>query len=225
MSVKKLLFAVLMLYFAFYFGGCEVVGLIANPTQNERTVPAEYKLKNNSEQGVLVFVDQAPGSRAEANLRSELSEMIDTFLVRKAGVKNKNIISYKEILNLKAKRSDFSGLSITQIGKELGVSLVLYVLIEEYRLFEITERDYHNGFLATRSVLFDVPTGKILWPRGGDGRVVRAIVEFETKGRKVALDRLTTTTAHCISRYLYDCPFGRFKTSGEQRELNYKEWE
>jgi hypothetical protein len=150
--------------------------------------------------------------------------MIDIFLVKKAGIKSKYIVSYQEISQLQARRKDFAELSPVQVGDALDVGLVLYILIENYSLYAIADHDYYNGSLFTRSVLFDVSASEVLWPLDGDGRTVKAVIEFENKGRKAALDRLTTTTAHCISRYLYNCSRAKFKTSAEQRDYNSEQW-
>jgi len=224
MKIKIYIFVFLAFLSTFYFGGCEILGVIVSPTHHEQKIPAQYRLKDHAKQGILVFVDKAPASVTQAALQADLSDIIDTFLVKKAGVKSKYIISYREISQLKAQKKDFAELSPVQVGQALDVGLVLYVLIENYSLYKIADHDYYNGSLFTRSVLFDVSASKILWPLDGDGRTVKAVVEFENKGRQAALDRLTTTTAHCISRYLYDCSRARFKTSAEQRDYNSEQW-
>ncbi len=224
MKIKIYIFVFLAFLSTFYFGGCEIIGFIASPTYHEQKIPAQYKLKDHAKQGILVFVDKAPASGAQAALQADLSDMIGTFLVKKAGVKSKYIVSYQEISQLQAQRKDFARLSPVQVGDILDVGLVLYVLIENYSLYRIADHDYHNGSLFTRSVLFDVSASRVLWPLDGDGKAVKAVVEFENKGRKAALDRLTTTTAHCISRYLYDCSRAVFKTSAEQRDYNAEQW-
>lgn len=220
MKIKKYIFVFLAFLSTFYFGGCEVIGVLASPTHHEKKIPAQYKLKKRAKERILVFVDKAPASGAKASVQQNLSDMIDTFLVKKVGINSKYVISYKEISKFKAENKDFAKLSPVQVGDALDVGLVLYVLIENYNLHKIADHDYYNGFLFTRSVLFDVSTPGVLWPLDGDGEAVKAVVEFENKGREAALDRLTTTIAHCISRYLYDCPKSRFKTSAEKRDYN-----
>lgn len=224
MKIKICIFVLLAFLSTLYFGGCGILGVLASPTQHEKKIPAQFKLKGHAKQGVLVFVDKAPASGAQAALQEELSDMIETFLVKKAGVKSKYVLSYQEISKLKAQRNDFAKLSPVQIGDALEVGLVLYVLIENYSLYKITDHDYYNGSLFTRSVLIDVSDSTVLWPLSGDGRSLKAVVEFGNKGRQAALDRLNTTIAHCISRYLYDCSKARFKTSAEKRDYNTEKW-
>ena len=224
MKIKKYIFVFLAFLSTFYFGRCEIVGVLVSPTPHEQKIPAQYKLKDHDEQGILVFVDKAPASGAQDSIQEDLSDMIDTFLVKKAGVKSKYIVSYREIAQLQAQKKDFAELSPVQVGDALDVGLVLYVLIENYSLYKIPDHDYYNGSLFTRSVLFDVSASEVLWPLDGDGKAIKAVIEFENKGREAALDRLTTTTAHCVSRYLYDCSKARFKTSAERRDYNSELW-
>jgi hypothetical protein len=189
---------------------------MGSKSYHEQKIPAELMLKEHAEGGVLVFVEEARGMSGELDLRSGLSETVSTFLVKKARINSDYLVGQSKLLQLRSDKDDFSRLSPVEVGAAAGAGVVLYVLIEDYKLYRIAARDYYEGSLITRSILFDAASGRVLWPRLGDGRVVRVKVELETAGRAAALDRLINATAHCITRSFYDCPRPKFRTRDEQ---------
>ena len=82
----------------------------------------------------------------------------------------------------------------------------------------MADSGYYGGSLIARSLLFDTASNKAVWPSDKQGLVVRIKVDYETKGYDKAAARLTAAMAHCITRYLYDCPRDRFRTRDEQSE-------
>jgi hypothetical protein len=205
-------------------GACNMVGVIGSKSYYEQKVPAEFMLKDVAEGGVLIFVDEAGSGRGELELRPGLSEMVGAFLVKKARIKSKNLVSHYRLSQLRDGREDFSSLSPVQLGRAAEAAVVLYVLIEDYELYAMGEQEYHSGSLVARSILFDVASGRVLWPRGGGGRIVKARVEIETGGREVALNRLIAATAHCITRKLYDCPKPTYRTADEEGDYSSQQW-
>lgn len=205
-------------------GACGMIGVIGSKSYYEQKVPAEFMLKDVAEGGVLIFVDEAGSGRGELELRPGLSEVVGALLVKKARIKSKNLVSHDGLSQLRDRREDFSSLSPVQLGRAAGSAVVLYVLIEDYELYAMDEQMYHGGSLVARSILFDVASGRALWPKRGDGRVVKARVEIETGGREVALNRLIATTAHIITRNLYDCRRPEYRTSDEDGGYSPQEW-
>ena len=205
-------------------GSCNMIGVIGSKSYSEQKVPAEFMLKDVAEGGVLIFVDEAGGGREELELRPGLSEVVGAFLVKKARIKSKNLLSPDRLSQLRDQREDFSSLSPVQLGRAAGAAVVLYILVEDYELYAMGEQMYHSGSLVARSILFDVASGRALWPRRGDGRVVKAKVEIETGGRAPTLNRLIATTAHCITRNLYDCPKPTYRTADEDGGYSPQQW-
>jgi len=205
-------------------GACQMVGIMGSKSYHEQKIPAELVLKDYANGGVLVFVEEGGGASGELDLRSGLSEIVSTFLVKKARINSKYLVEQSKLLQLRSERDDFSRLSPAEIGSAAGAGVVLYVLIEDYKLYSMAGRDYYEGSLITRSILFDTASGRVLWPRLGDGRVVRAKVELETAGRAAALNRLINATAHCITRSFYDCPRPKFRTRDEQAGYSMEKW-
>jgi hypothetical protein len=221
MNKAVVLFAVAV---CFLCGACNMVGVIGSKSYNEQKVPAEFMLKDVAQGGVLVFIDEAGSGRGELELRPGLSEVVTALLVQKARIKSENFVSGDRLSQLRDGREDFSSLSPVQLGRAAGASVVLYVLVEDYELYAVGEQMYHSGSLVARSILFDVASGRALWPRRGDGRVVKAKVEIETGGRAATLNRLIVATAHCITRKLYDCPRPTYRTADEEGGYSPQQW-
>jgi len=204
-------------------GACNLIGIMGSKSYYEQKVPAEFLLEDVAEGGVLIFVDETGAGRAELELRPGLTEAVGAFLVKKARIKNEYLVSNDSLSQLRGEREDFSSLSPVQLGGAAGAAVVLYVLITDYELYAMGEQEYYGGSLVTRSILFDVASGRALWPREGAGRVVKTRVELETGGRAATLNRLIMATAHCITRSFYDCRRPEFRTADEQR-YSLQEW-
>ena len=205
-------------------GACNMIGVIGSKSYYEQKVPAEFMLKDVAEGGVLVFVDEAGGGREELELRPGLSEMVGALLVKQARIKSKNLVSGDRLSQLRDQREDFSSLSPVQLGRAAGAAVVLYILVEDYELYAMGEQGYHSGSLVARSILFDVASGRALWPKRGDGRVVRTKVEIETGGRAATLNRLVAAAAHVITRSLYDCRRPAYRTADEEGDYSSQQW-
>jgi len=85
----------------------------------------------------------------------------------------------------------------------------------------MAETSYYKGFLSVRSNLRDVSTGEKLWPGSAETKGVRVGFEVESHGREAAVARLASASAHCIVRYFYDCPVGKFKIADD---IGYISW-
>ncbi|HIJ67815.1 MAG TPA: hypothetical protein HPP51_05970 [Planctomycetes bacterium] len=203
-------------------GSCSLLGIMGSKTYHEQRVPAEFLLKDAAQGGVLVFADETGAGRSEQGLRSELDEMVRMYLVKKARIKSKNLISNDKLSHLRSRRDDFSALSPVELGTAAGAAAVLYIMITDYELYEVGNREYFGGSLVTRSILFDVASQRVLWPADGRGRVVDVGVEVETGGREASLDRLITATAHCITRSFYDCPKPEFRAADERFDYSHQ---
>ncbi|MBN1457397.1 MAG: hypothetical protein JW912_06070 [Sedimentisphaerales bacterium] len=213
--MKKLI--ILLLFSNIILGGigCRAIGVISSPTIHEQKIPAEYKLAPEAKKGVLVFVDAAQGVARSREVIPDLTEVVKELLIKRVKVNKKYITSDKKLESLRARQDNLAILSPVQIGKESGSGMVLYILIEDYDLTMIDKRGYYAGSMVTRSVLFDVESGDVVWPADKQGKRTIAKFALETKGKEIAKDRLGMTVAHCVTRYLYDCPKPKFKASDE----------
>ncbi|MHC5060264.1 MAG: hypothetical protein ACYTFK_04165 [Planctomycetota bacterium] len=208
----------------FLCGACSVISVLSSKSYYEQKEPAEFMLKDVAEGGVLIYVDEAGAGKAELKLRPGLSEAAKMLLVKKARIESENFVSPERLSQLRRRREDFALLSPVELGREAGAAVVLYILVEKYELYAIDERAYHGGSLSVRSILFDVESGRVLWPVSGGGRVVNTRVEIETGGRQAALNRLISAAAHIITRNLYDCRKPEYRISDEEGGYRYENW-
>ncbi len=198
--------------------GCQfagMVGVIGTPTPSETKSSAQYNLTKDKDQKILVLVDQPASFSAYANLRFYLTDMIIKTLQVKAKMKPSLFTDYKMLADLRAGTPDFYMLSPVQVGEKLGADLVLVVTITNCRITNLAEAGY-NGSLDANAALYKVATGEKLWPTIEQSQRVEVGCESERRGQDAACVRLAAAAAHCITRYLYDCPKANFKISDER---------
>jgi hypothetical protein len=83
--------------------------------------------------------------------------------------------------------------------------------------------DYYNGELGCQVILFDVESGKKLWPKD-TAKLIRVGFDFDVRGQEPALDRLANTAAYCLTRYLYDCRKDKFKIADDRSGAGWQQW-
>jgi hypothetical protein len=204
-----------------FYAGCvpQIIGVLATPTSSERASgSAEYDLSEDKDQKILVFVDQPTYLSAYANLRFYLTDMINKMLQSKdkVNIKPSLIIDYKELADLRANTTDFYMLTPLQVANKLGADLVLVATVTDCKTRETSEASYISGSLEVHAALYKVSSGERLWPTTEQSRLVQVGFESERRGRDAAVVRLAAAAAHCVTRYLYDCPKANFKISDEQ---------
>ncbi|MHC4644860.1 MAG: hypothetical protein ACYTBJ_05115 [Planctomycetota bacterium] len=210
--------------FAFVAGagfcsGCALVGLLGTPTSHEEKIHAEYDLTNQENKKILVLVNQPAWLLPRANLRYHLTEAVNAQLTRKTKIPSEYLASYGQLSEFRANRTDFSSLSGVEVGAGLGADMVLLVTIEDCVLQPLGDEQYYKAALSARTALFDVAGRARLWPSSADGKNIRVGFEVESRGREVAVARLTSTAAYCIVRYFYDCPKDQFKIVDEMPDV------
>lgn len=205
-----------------YCGGCNVAGFIANPTSHEKKVPAEYNLRG-SDQKIMVYVDEGRATRAGFNFRAQLDDMIRIYLAKRVGLKKDLFVQYGDYLPSRESAIADDQASPAQIGAKAGADIVLYVRIEKFVINQMDEQGYFNGSLATRSLLIRTSDDQVLWPLDKGGKIVRVNVPFEKDGSEKTLDILARSMAHCITRYLYNCPGDEYRSGYEQTEYKLNE--
>ena len=221
--LKNGFLAIIVTFGCLFMAGCEVlniVEIITTPTYGEQKIPAEYDLKANSKGGIVIYVEPTVGSGAGVSLQTSLSNTIKGYMVQKAKISEKYVNPQSKISLIRAEGDQFKGLSPVQIGKKLSAGLVLHVRIENYGLYQMSDRGYYNGSMATRSMLYDVESGKLVWPADNSGKLIRTQVELETGGQKPTSDRLVSATGYCIVRYFYDCIRNQYRIKDEVEDYN-----
>jgi hypothetical protein len=204
---------------ALFYAGCNpaIVGLVGSPTSSEQVEgSAEFNLSKNKDQKILIFVDQPSYLSSYANLRFFLTDTIARNLQEKAKMKPALFIDYKMLADLRASTPDFYTLSPIEVGRKLGADIVLVVTIVDCKTSNISESGYVAGSLDAQAVLYSVSSGEKLWPTTEQSKQVGVGFESERRGRDAAVVRLAVAAAHCVTRYLYNCPKAGFKISDER---------
>jgi hypothetical protein len=222
--MRKLLFLYVAGLFVISCGGCvRAIAAMSSPTQWEIKVPAEYKLADNKPQKMLVLVEQRAWGTSEVNMRLYLMQAIETLLADKVGIKAGALVSYRELADLRNNTADFSMRGPAEAGKALNAQMVLYVAIDNLGLYELGNAGYYKGQMDTRSGLYDVASGQMLWSESGELKT--CFVGFEVQqGQDKAAMRLAQATAKCIVRNFYDCPKPEYRVMDEQKEEDLKKW-
>jgi hypothetical protein len=201
-----------------FYAGCapQIIAVLGTPTSAETEGAAEYDISKNKDQKILVFVDQPSYLSAYANLRFFITDMIGKMLQTKAKIKPSQIIDYKLLADLRANTADFYTLSPIEAARKLDADLVLVVTIIDCKIRDISEAGYVSGTLDAQAALYSVSSGEKLWPTTEQSRLVGVGFESERRGRGGGVVRLAAAAAHCVTRYLYNCPKAGFKISDER---------
>jgi hypothetical protein len=220
--MKKLLF---FCVFAMLLccGGCKAVAALSSPTVHEIKTPAEYNLGDNKPQKMLVLVEQPAWSASEANIRLYLTRAIEILLVDKVGLKAAGFVPYQELADMRNKTTDFAMLSPTEVGKAVNAQMVLYVVIDNFGLYGLSDAGYYRGQLDVRSGLYDVASGQILWPQSGELKVSSVGFEIQ-KELDMAAMRLASSMARGIGRNFYDCPKPEYRVADERKKDIMERW-
>jgi hypothetical protein len=200
-----------------------MIGAMASPTSYEIKIPAEYQLSDNKPQRMIILVEQPAWATSEANIRLYLTEAIAAHLVDEVGLKAGTIATYREVADVRNTMSDFEKLSPVQVGRAMKAQMVLYVMIDNFGLYGLSDAGYYKGQLATSSGIYDVATGEKLWPQSG-GLKANSVGFELAKGQDEAAKRLAESMARCIVRNLYDCSKRESKVADESGTEDLKNW-
>ena len=218
------LFTFIFLTLALFHSGCGIVSVMGTSTRYERKIAAEYDLTSHTDQKILVLVNQPAYLNAQVNLRFYLTEAINRTFVGNIKFAPEQLVSYSKLSEFRSNENDFSLLLPAKVGEALDANMVLLVMVEDYQLHKMPEADYYKGSLSSRVVLLDTATGKKLWPESAKSKSIKVGFEIEQRGQEVAVKRLAAGCAHCIVRYLYDCPKNKFKIADDKSDVAWKSW-
>jgi len=186
-------------------------------------IEAEYDLGQDSEQVILVLVEQPGWLGAKVNLRYYITEAVNSELIEKVEYLDKNLISYESLSGYRSDNSNFSRLSKAEIGRALGADMVLLIMLEDYKYQEMANTGYYKSYLAAESVLVDTVDGSKIWPDAEETKSIKVGFEIGSKS-EAAAKRLSAALTHCVVRYLYDCPKNKFKISADKSDISWQIW-
>ena len=177
-----------------------------------------YSLAANQNRKIFIWIESPRSAGADVEAPSALGSALRDRLVAQANVRPENIFlaeSDQGALYAPMQTPEAAALAA-------GAELALLVRIEDYELLPMYVRNYHSGRLLTRAVLLDATTGQTLWPLGPEGQKGKAhdiVVELGQGERSAILQRMVSSTAHCILRDLYPIMKMHYKTSDERVSL------
>jgi len=223
-SLVSCLLAILVGVGVFFCNGCGIGSMIGTPTRSEKKVPAEYELRAQKKKRILILVEQPARLMGTANLRYHLTRDIREYLIKKVRMPAGGLISYEKLVEYRNNQGDFSRLTPIEVGRGLEADIILLVEVEDLQLYEMSKTGFVKGFLSCRAVILDTSTGEKVWPKSFGGKGIKVGFEFEERGRGVGVARLSAASAHCVTRYLYDCPMDKFKIADDRSGEAWENW-
>lgn len=209
-AISQITAVFLLLCVVFAASGCVALSFLLSEGPYEKGIPPAYNLQKQQERKVLVWVECPRSANADFDVQKKLATAFQLYLIGKAGFESENIIlsslSDGEALLLDPKK----------IARSQGAGYLLLVQVDKYEVDYLQVRNYFAGEMISRAVLYDVESGETLWPSQPEGKMVHVVFEMESEGRDALVNRLTSTTAHCVSRNLYPCEKLKYKTAGER---------
>ena len=209
-AISQITAVFLLLCVVFAASGCVALSFLLSEGPYEKGIPPAYNLQKQQERKVLVWVECPRSANADFDVQKKLATAFQLYLIVKAGFESENIIlsylSDGEALLLDPKK----------IARSQGAGYLLLVQVDKYEVDYLQVRNYFAGEMISRAVLYDVESGETLWPSQPEGKMVHVVFEMESEGRDALVNRLTSTTAHCVSRNLYPCEKLKYKTAGER---------
>lgn len=204
--------------------GCGTVPLLTTPTRHEKKVPAEYNLAAQQDKKVVVIVNNPVWVNAPSSLALRVAADVNNNLTEKLGLQPKNLVSNERLQTFRASTPEADSLSPAELGKAVGADLVLFAELHQFSLTQVTETEYYKGELVGRAAVFDCDSAEQLWPEAEQGKLIRVAFDVEEGDYSAADNRLAGAFAHCITRYLYDCPVHKFKIFEDKSGTGWEDW-
>jgi hypothetical protein len=203
--------------------GCApgIVSVLGTPTSAETTVVPEYDITKEKGKKILTLVEQPYFLRANPNLRYLITVCVNKILEDRAKIRPEMFISYDALADLRSSTVDFSSLTPAQVGSKLGADYVLVITLTQFQLDDKNEPGFFTGRLEARAQLFSVSPPEKLWPAMETARTVKVGFDSVRTTADGATLRLAGSAAHCVTRYLYNCPKNQFKSSDEETEIGW----
>lgn len=214
------------LFLLLFQASCQLAAMpavLGTPTPSEAKSNAEFNLAEQEGQKILVLVEQPVYLNAYPGLRFFLTDMITKTLQQRVKIAPELFTDYDALSSFRSETYDFSLLAPEQVGSALGADFVLLVVVTDYQFSKVGDTDFSNGMLDVQASLIKVATGERVWPAVEQARVVQVGFESQRHSPDTAAVKLTAAAAHCVTRYLYDCPKKQFKILEERADIGWDE--
>jgi hypothetical protein len=138
-----------------------LIGLLVTKIHTTKKVKAEYPVPKGKT--ILALVESSLCETDQPVARM-LTERLNTEFERQKIAAE--TIRYGSLLKLAAVAHSFSNMKPTDVGKKLGADIVCYVLIHKFKLKDESVGYLWRGEFEATVSMFDVATGRRLWPIG-----------------------------------------------------------
>jgi hypothetical protein len=220
-----LITAIAILPLLIFHAGCNVIAggaaALSTPTSAELKVPAEYDLASQKDKKIAILVDQSPSMKNQGNARAVMTNALNALLHEQMGIPVKYLISYDAVAELRSKTPEYSTLTPDRIGSALGADFVLHVEVDYLRIIPVTQWEFVNGDMTVRAELFNVETGRKVWPADSPAKVIQVGFESKHLAKDAAVSRLVYAAARCIIRDLYNGPKNQYKVTDEKSDVGW----
>ena len=203
--------------------GCSpgMIAVLGTPTSAETKITPEYDLAQQKDKKILVLVDQPSYLSAHPNLRYFITDTVNKLFQQRAKIDPQLLIDYDKLADFRSNTLDFSLLGPEKVGSALGADFVLLIVVNDCHIARVGETGYFSGSLDAYAQLINSGTGEKLWPTLEQAKMVKVGFESERRGPDAAAVRLAVAAAHCVTRYLYNCPKNQFRISDEAGRVGW----
>jgi hypothetical protein len=194
---------------------CNIVGPAVAIVHGPEKVPAAFEL--DPELPTVIFIDDRNSRVPRRSLRLMMAQEAEKALLD--ADKIKDMISAQSALSASQGDKDGRPLSIAEIGKAVGASVVIYATVDSFSLFP--DGQAFAPICQMRVKVIDATSDKRVWPedRAGHAVVTRAVVRGEitpnTNDRARAEDDLARQAGMDLAQLFYKHERPRGATGNE----------
>jgi len=219
-SIKNVIIITSISVAAAFLIGCGIAGNMSSERDSEKTTPAEFKL-GETEGKIAILVHQPGWIKTPMDLRIILTAAINESLKtkEKAEIDAERLIEYKNVLEARMALPEDKRDEPNAIAAKLGAKYVLDIQIVDFELSTFAEKNFFNGVMVTKACLLDA-NGIKLWPEEKDPRLSKTEIEDDKGTIQSSIAKLSAATAHCVTRYFYNCKTANFRVVEENKELD-----
>lgn len=161
MKLRRAIAPVLSAVVLVWCGGCALIAWPIAAFSPPEMEPAVYEPPRDKT--YLVFVDDVAAPVEYEGVKRELTEQLGGRLEEHKIASR--TIDYGDMVRLVSATPNFQELAISEVGRQLGADIVVYVQINRFELYEYANSSTWNGLLEASVRVVDVKEQKRLWPQ------------------------------------------------------------
>ena len=155
----RIFFVLLSSSFVLCLSGCTPLGVLAYKVAGPQPIAAKY---TPDQTPMLVFVENRSQPSATVGPDVLAGYIVEDFEENKVAP----IIPAERLQELRdSKLGEFSKMSVASIGKALGASQVLWIVMVEDQVSTLQGEEGTTGHALVNVKLIDVTSGQMIWPK------------------------------------------------------------